>query len=60
MITEYEMDRRKAIIHARSDLTDQMVKHDLTALEWIEVLAEMQKRMISIGLRDEWKPEGEP
>jgi len=54
-ITDHEMDRRKAMAHAQSDITDAMADHSLTAMEWVNVLHECQRRMIGHGLVDEWE-----
>lgn len=40
--------------NAKSDLTDAMAKHELTAMEWADVLNELARRMLAYGLREEW------
>ena len=53
-ISNNEMQRRQAMARAKIDLTDAMSQHELTALEWLNVLNEMAQRMVLHGLREEW------
>lgn len=54
-ISNHEMARRQAMAKAKSDLTDAMSQHELTAMEWLNVLNEMAQRMVEYGLQEEWK-----
>ena len=56
-ITNEEMDRRRAMVAAKCDITDAMAKHQLTAMEWVNVLHEAAQRMIQHGLAEEWSAE---
>lgn len=56
-ITEHEMSRRQKMAAAKCDLTDAMAKHELTAMEWVNVLNEMLSRMVLHGLVEEWTDE---
>lgn len=56
-ITEHEMSRRKLMAAAKCDLTDAMARHELTAMEWVNVLNEMLSRMVVHGLTEEWTDE---
>lgn len=40
---------------AKCDITDAMAGHELTAMEWVNVLHEASHRMIQLGLSVEWK-----
>ena len=53
-ISNHEMQQRQAMARAKSDMTEVMSKHELTALEWLNVLNEMAQRMVLHGLREEW------
>ena len=57
-ISNNEMQRRQAMARAKIDLTDAMSQHELTALEWLNVLNEMAKQMVWHGLREEWNETG--
>lgn len=57
IISEHEMDRRRAMAAAKVDVTDAMAKHVLTAMEWVNVLHEAAQRMICHGLKSEWNDE---
>ena len=59
MITEHEMNRRKAMVAAQSAITDAMSGHSLTALEWLQVLNAAANRMVWHGLHEEWNETGE-
>lgn len=52
-ITEYEMQRRRKMAAAECALTDAMIGHELTPLEWINVYCEKTRRMLGHGLREE-------
>lgn len=54
-ITQHEMDRRLAMAKAKSSITKAMEDHNLTALEWVNVLVESQEWVIAWGLKEEWK-----
>lgn len=56
--TEYEMSRREKMAAAKCDLTDAMAQHELTAMEWVNVLNEMLSRMVEYGLAEEWTDDG--
>ncbi len=58
-ITDHEMKRRQAMAAAKAAITDAMSGHELTALEWVNVLAESMQRMIGHGLIEEWNDETE-
>ena len=53
-VTQREMDRRLAMASAKIDITKAMENHDLTALEWANVLHECLGRIIQYGLHQEW------
>ncbi len=61
-ITIQEMERRKLIADARLAITEAMEpfgqgtspSEGLTPLEWLDVFATIQGRMIGHGLREEW------
>lgn len=55
IVTDHEMDRRKAMAKAQESLTNAMAAHSLTALEWVNVLNETTRRMVAHGLVDEWR-----
>ena len=55
IVTDHEMDRRKAMARAHESLTNAMAEHRLTALEWVNVLNETTRRMVSHGLDNEWR-----
>ena len=55
IVTDHEMDRRKAMAKAQESLTNAMTEHGLTALEWVNVLNETTRRMVAHGLTEEWK-----
>ena len=55
IVTEHEMDRRKAMAKAQESITNAMAEHRLTALEWVNVLNETTRRMVEHGLDDEWR-----
>jgi len=57
LITQHEMDRRKAMSRASSDVVDAIAKHSLTSLEWAGVLNELQQLVIKYGLAEEWEEE---
>lgn len=57
IVTNHEMSRRQAMAAAQCDLTDAMMKHSLTPLEWSNVLADCQLRMIWHGLKEEFRDE---
>ena len=44
---------------AKVAITDAMSGHELTAMEWVNVLAEAMQRMIGHGLVEEWTEERE-
>ena len=54
-----EMERRTACARAQEVLTNAMAQvtdqEGLTAMEWVFVLNETQRRMISHGLNEEWQ-----
>ena len=54
VITENEMDRRRAMAAALVDVTNALSNHSLTAMEWVNVLHEVTTRMIQHGLTDDW------
>ena len=62
-ITEHQMDRRRRIAEAQAALTDAMMPfgddadhaEGLTPMEWLQVFATLQDRMIVHGLREEWE-----
>lgn len=56
-VTAHEMDRRMKMVAAKCDLTDAMAKHELTAMEWVNVLQECMQRMILHGLKEQWEEE---
>jgi len=58
-ITNYEMQRRKEMAHVKLAITDAMAEHELTAMEWVNVLNEVMQRMICHGLSAEWSEETE-
>ena len=47
------LERRRRMIEAKIELTKSMQGHELTALEWVNVLHEMMARIIGHGLRNE-------
>lgn len=53
--TTHEMQRRAAMVRAKCDLTDAMTGHDLTPMEWLNVLHEMMSMIVVHGLKDEWE-----
>lgn len=53
-ITDHEMKRRQAMAAAKAAITDAISVHELTAMEWVNVLSEAMQRMISHGLVEEW------
>ena len=53
-VSEHRMKRMQSMSSAKMSLTDAMSQHQLTAMEWVQVLAEMQQRMIGHGLKEEW------
>jgi len=59
LITQHQIDRRKAMARASSDVLGEMAKHSLTPLEWAWVLSELQQRMVKYGLAEDWKESGE-
>lgn len=54
VVTDHEMSRRLAMAKAKEDVTKSMSGHNLTALEWVNVLHEAMQRMIGHGLKEEW------
>lgn len=58
-ISEHEMDRRRLMAKAQARITDTMgqfsAESELTAAEWINVMLECQRRMVSIALKEEWE-----
>lgn len=46
IVTDHEMDRRRAMAKAQESLTNAMAEHRLTALEWVNVLNETTRRMV--------------
>ena len=58
-MTQHELDRRRLISQAREKLTEAMLEFTqdkgLTPLEWLDVLAVMQARVIATGLSEEWR-----
>ena len=62
VVTEAEMASRTRMAKAKSHLTDMVSEYlgktphedHLTAIEWINVLSEMQLRMVSHGLNEVW------
>jgi len=59
IVTDHEMDRRRAMAKAQESLTNAMAEHSLTAMEWANVLNETTRRMVAHGLTKEWKENGE-
>ena len=55
IVTDHEMDRRRAMSKAQEAITNAMTEHGLTALEWVNVLNETTRRMVAHGLTDEWR-----
>lgn len=53
-ITDHEMKRRQAMAAAKAAITNAMSEHQLTAMEWVNVLSEAMQRMIGHGLVEEW------
>ena len=53
-ITDSEMKRRQAMAAAKVAITAAMSGHELTAIEWVNVLSETMQRMICHGLVEEW------
>ena len=53
-VTDNEMKRRQQMAAAKVSITDAMSGHELTAMEWVQVLSEVMQRMISHGLVEEW------
>jgi hypothetical protein len=51
------MQRRVAISKAQCSITDAMMGHELTALEWLHVFHTSSQRMIGEGLKEEWNEE---
>ena len=58
VISGAEMERRLAMAKAKEMLTTAMAHHSLTAQEWLQVLQEIQTRMIAISLREDWDENG--
>ena len=56
-ITDHEMKRRQAMAAAKVSITDAMIGHELTAMEWVNVFTEAMTRMIWHGLAEEWTDE---
>ena len=56
-ITKHEMERRGAMCKAKIDILQAMEKTQLTSMEWVNVLNEIQQRMIAIGLKEDWEEE---
>ena len=57
IVTEAEMNSRRAMVAAKCDITAAMASHSLTAIEWVNVLAECQQRMILHGLAEQYSEE---
>lgn len=60
-ISDYEMERRRLMAKARMAVDDAIAKvteeHELTVSEWLQVLSEIQGRMIGLALVEEWSEE---
>ena len=54
-ITEHEMDRRREMCLARMGILTAMESHELTVMEWVNVLNQIQQRLIVIGLKEDWE-----
>lgn len=54
-ITEHELERRQMIARAKTIMTEAMEDApELYYSEWLHVFQEMQNRLISDMLRDDW------
>ena len=56
-LTDHEIKRRQAMVAAKVSITDAMIGHELTAMEWVNVFTEAMTRMIWYGLAEEWTDE---
>jgi hypothetical protein len=54
-ISNHEILRRGAMCKAKLDILKAMEQTQLTAMEWANVLNEIQQRMIAIGLKEDWE-----
>jgi len=54
-ISDYEMRRRQFLESAKDKLLEAIGKipHELTVMEWLEVLSDIQQWLISQGLAEE-------
>jgi len=55
IVSDYEMRRRQLLAGAKDKLLEaiQKVPQELTAMEWLEVLNDIQNWLISEGLAEE-------
>lgn len=53
-ISQEQMDRRLAMAEAKMSVAEAMSGHELTAMEWVNVLSEAMQRIIGHGLTEEW------
>lgn len=56
-VSDYEMRRRQLLAGAKDKLLEaiQKVPQELTAMEWLEVLNDIQGWLLSEGLAEEWR-----
>ena len=55
LVTDHEMNRRRAMAKAQESLINAMAEHRLTPLEWCRVLNNAFQRVIVEGLEHELK-----